>query len=175
MARGRVPFKNRLLHEKHGPVVRVAPDELSFNAARAWEDIYGSEPSGHTRLPRGPSHLGSVDPLNGVYPLSAGVEPELASPKRRTVRGVADAPGNQAGAAPVHPEALGLRIMRGLFEPKLMTSLKQNEAIPYVPPSQHSAYVDAGTRLQLHMAAGHEAMPSTRQRQDPRGTFWFNR
>lgn len=29
------------LHEKYGPVVRVAPNELSFNTAQSWQDIYG--------------------------------------------------------------------------------------------------------------------------------------
>ena len=29
-----------MLHEKHGPVVRVAPDELSFTDPAAWRDIY---------------------------------------------------------------------------------------------------------------------------------------
>ncbi|KAF2027984.1 benzoate 4-monooxygenase cytochrome-like protein P450 [Setomelanomma holmii] len=30
------------LHEKYGPIVRVAPDELSFINAEAWKDIYGN-------------------------------------------------------------------------------------------------------------------------------------
>ena len=34
------------MHEKYGPVVRVAPDELSFIDPIAWKDIYGSQPSG---------------------------------------------------------------------------------------------------------------------------------
>lgn len=28
-------------HEKYGPVVRIAPDELSYTSAAAWKDIYG--------------------------------------------------------------------------------------------------------------------------------------
>jgi cytochrome P450 len=28
-------------HNKYGPIVRVAPDELSFTSAGAWKDIYG--------------------------------------------------------------------------------------------------------------------------------------
>lgn len=28
-------------HEKYGPVVRVAPDELSYTDSRAWPAIYG--------------------------------------------------------------------------------------------------------------------------------------
>ena len=37
------------LHERLGPVVRVAPDTLSFISAAAWKDIYGT---GHAELPK---------------------------------------------------------------------------------------------------------------------------
>lgn len=30
------------LHKKYGPVLRIAPDELSYASAQAWQDIYGS-------------------------------------------------------------------------------------------------------------------------------------
>jgi hypothetical protein len=43
---GRQPFILLELHEKYGPVVRVAPNELSFNTATSWKDIYGYRP-GH--------------------------------------------------------------------------------------------------------------------------------
>ncbi|ATY60298.1 benzoate 4-monooxygenase cytochrome P450 [Cordyceps militaris] len=39
---GRQPYRQLALHEKYGPVVRVAPDELSFNTASSWRDIYGT-------------------------------------------------------------------------------------------------------------------------------------
>lgn len=29
------------LHKKYGPVLRIAPDELSYASAQAWQDIYG--------------------------------------------------------------------------------------------------------------------------------------
>lgn len=41
MARGELTFKLLPLHEKYGPVVRIAPDELSFTHPDAWKDIYG--------------------------------------------------------------------------------------------------------------------------------------
>ncbi|KAI1169144.1 putative cytochrome P450 [Nemania serpens] len=41
---GRQPFTILSLHEKYGPVVRVAPNELSFNSAQSWKDIYASRP-----------------------------------------------------------------------------------------------------------------------------------
>ncbi|KAM7203149.1 Cytochrome P450 [Naviculisporaceae sp. PSN 640] len=37
---GRQPYDMLKLHEKYGPVVRVAPNELSFNTAQSWKDIY---------------------------------------------------------------------------------------------------------------------------------------
>jgi len=38
---GRQPFKWLELHDKYGPVVRTAPNELSFNSVSSWQDIYG--------------------------------------------------------------------------------------------------------------------------------------
>ncbi|KAF5513850.1 Cytochrome P450 monooxygenase BOA3 [Colletotrichum fructicola] len=35
------------LHQKYGPVVRVAPNELSFNTAQSWKDIYDKR-KGHS-------------------------------------------------------------------------------------------------------------------------------
>ncbi|XEV01653.1 hypothetical protein FSHL1_006940 [Fusarium sambucinum] len=37
---GRQPYNMLKLHEKYGPVVRIAPNELSFNTAASWRDIY---------------------------------------------------------------------------------------------------------------------------------------
>lgn len=41
MARGDLTFTLLPLHEKYGPVVRIAPDELAFTHPDAWQDIYG--------------------------------------------------------------------------------------------------------------------------------------
>ncbi|KAF2472771.1 cytochrome P450 [Lindgomyces ingoldianus] len=41
---GRKDFIILSLHAKYGPVVRVAPNELSFNSAQSWRDIYGGHP-----------------------------------------------------------------------------------------------------------------------------------
>ncbi|KAK3301896.1 cytochrome P450 [Chaetomium strumarium] len=38
---GRMPYKILALHEKYGSVVRVAPNEVSFNSPQSWNDIYG--------------------------------------------------------------------------------------------------------------------------------------
>ncbi|KAI1372287.1 cytochrome P450 [Hypoxylon crocopeplum] len=38
---GDLPQTIKKLHDKYGPVVRIAPDELSFIESQAWKDIYG--------------------------------------------------------------------------------------------------------------------------------------
>jgi cytochrome P450 len=52
-----------------GPVVRVSPNELAFNSAQAWEDIYGHR-QGHINMHKSPIHVGSVDNLPGVTTLT---------------------------------------------------------------------------------------------------------
>ncbi|KAL4901235.1 cytochrome P450 [Aspergillus multicolor] len=42
------------LHERYGPVVRVAPDELSYADSRAWNDIYGNLPGHPSGMQRDP-------------------------------------------------------------------------------------------------------------------------
>lgn len=43
---GTLPKKIKALHDIYGPVVRVAPNELSFNTPEAWKDIYSDKPYG---------------------------------------------------------------------------------------------------------------------------------
>lgn len=38
---GNLAAKILILHQKHGPVVRIAPDELSYTTGTAWKKIYG--------------------------------------------------------------------------------------------------------------------------------------
>ena len=45
---GRQPYKILDLHEQYGPVVRTAPNELSFSSAASWKDIYGFRQGHHT-------------------------------------------------------------------------------------------------------------------------------
>ena len=49
------------LHLKYGPVVRIAPNELSFVEASAWKDIYGHR-LGKPEFPKDSSQLFSDDP-----------------------------------------------------------------------------------------------------------------
>ncbi|WYZ38043.1 hypothetical protein EsH8_II_001549 [Colletotrichum jinshuiense] len=39
--RGGLAWRIRELHETYGPVVRIAPDELSYTSSTAWKKIYG--------------------------------------------------------------------------------------------------------------------------------------
>ncbi|KAI1380476.1 benzoate 4-monooxygenase cytochrome P450 [Hypoxylon crocopeplum] len=45
---GRQPYDVLKLHEMYGPVVRTSPNELSFNSAQSWRDIYGFRPNHKT-------------------------------------------------------------------------------------------------------------------------------
>lgn len=81
LIKGRLPFNNRLLHDIYGPVVRIAPNELSFNSARAWEDIYSFKP-GDAYMQKDPIHLGSADPLNGFNPITLAKGAEHARQRR---------------------------------------------------------------------------------------------
>jgi cytochrome P450 len=57
LLRGRQPYVMLRLHEKYGPVVRIAPNELSFNMAASWKDIYGYRP-GHKPFIKGSFYHG---------------------------------------------------------------------------------------------------------------------
>ena len=50
---GRLPFTYQQLHAKHGDVVRILPNELSFCSPAAWKDIYQWHP-GHQLLTKDP-------------------------------------------------------------------------------------------------------------------------
>ncbi|MCJ1460118.1 hypothetical protein MMC28_010497 [Mycoblastus sanguinarius] len=56
-----------LLHSQFGPVVRIAPGEISICSAGAWKDIYTSRPL----LPKEPSS--QTPPLNGAHSLFTSV------------------------------------------------------------------------------------------------------
>ena len=40
MVGGNLPHRLRALHEQYGPILRIAPDELTFTDPAAWRDIY---------------------------------------------------------------------------------------------------------------------------------------
>ncbi|KAK4941421.1 hypothetical protein LTR10_018690 [Elasticomyces elasticus] len=81
LLRGRLPLDNKILHDKYGPVVRVSPNELAFNSAQAWEDIYGHR-QGRPNMHKDPIHVGSVDPLPGASTLTMADDANHARQRR---------------------------------------------------------------------------------------------
>ncbi|KAE9376744.1 cytochrome P450 ClCP1 [Stipitochalara longipes BDJ] len=61
---GRQAFINAEIHRQYGPVVRTAPDELSFNVEEAWNDIYGKPTPRNTQLPK--DELQFFKPVSGT-------------------------------------------------------------------------------------------------------------
>ena len=81
LLRGRLPQDNKLLHDKYGSVVRVSPNELAFNSAQAWEDIYGHR-QGRPNMHKDAIHVGSVDPLPGASTLTMADDENHARQRR---------------------------------------------------------------------------------------------
>ncbi|KAF5724176.1 cytochrome P450 monooxygenase [Fusarium mundagurra] len=67
--KGRIAWKVRDLHDRYGPVVRIAPDELSYTSGATWKKIYGQ------RLPEFPKVLDG----RGIAPASIGGRRTLAT------------------------------------------------------------------------------------------------
>ncbi|KAB5513263.1 cytochrome P450 [Coniochaeta sp. 2T2.1] len=67
--KGRMPMETRKLHDKYGPVVRLSPNELAFNSAQAFTDVYGHR-AGRLDLEKDPIHVGAIDPVPGVSTIS---------------------------------------------------------------------------------------------------------
>lgn len=53
LLRGKIVHDVEKLHRRYGPVVRVAPNEISFAHAQAWDDIFRPR-SGHQQFPKDP-------------------------------------------------------------------------------------------------------------------------
>ncbi|RDL35462.1 uncharacterized protein BP5553_07393 [Venustampulla echinocandica] len=63
---GYLPYRIAELHDKYGPIVRLAPDEVSFITASAWGDIYMKQP-GKPQLGKNPYDF--LPPASGVVGL----------------------------------------------------------------------------------------------------------
>jgi hypothetical protein len=48
--RGTTPQDILILHNKYGPIVRIAPEELSYVNVIAWKEIYGHRVAGQPEL-----------------------------------------------------------------------------------------------------------------------------
>ncbi|KAF2101851.1 putative benzoate 4-monooxygenase cytochrome P450 [Rhizodiscina lignyota] len=63
--RGRNHTDTLALHNRYGPVVRIAPNELSFNTAQAFKDVFNTnafskDPALYSPTPNGTRHLNSA-------------------------------------------------------------------------------------------------------------------
>jgi hypothetical protein len=81
LLRGRIAFEYKLLHDKYGPVVRVMPNELSFNTAKAWDDIYGHR-VGLANMEKDPIHVGAVEAIPGATNLTMAPAAQHARQRR---------------------------------------------------------------------------------------------
>ncbi|KAF1834540.1 cytochrome P450 [Decorospora gaudefroyi] len=80
LLRGRIHSDYKIHHDKYGPVVRVMPNELSFNTAKAWEDIYGHR-VGLTTMDKDPIHVGAVEAIPGATNLT--MAPDIHHARQR--------------------------------------------------------------------------------------------
>ncbi|KAI1394149.1 benzoate 4-monooxygenase cytochrome P450 [Hypoxylon trugodes] len=80
---GRQPFKMVELHEKYGPAVRIAPNEVSFNSAQSWKDIYALKP-GRQVFIKSDFYAGSTSATNGFTSIISERRPEVHK-KMRTL------------------------------------------------------------------------------------------
>ena len=62
--KGDLTARIKEFHERYGPVVRVAPNELSFIDGQAWQDIYGHHKTGAPNFQKNP--LQSAPNENGI-------------------------------------------------------------------------------------------------------------
>ncbi|RYP13364.1 hypothetical protein DL765_006905 [Monosporascus sp. GIB2] len=71
---GQQPFKMLELHRKYGPVVRTAPNELSFTTAQSWKDIYALRP-GHKTFVKSEFYDGGSFAGRGVHSIVSERDP----------------------------------------------------------------------------------------------------
>ena len=74
---GRVIKWARDLHDKHGEVVRLAPDTHSFTTHTAWKDIYDYR-QGHRSFTK----VGTLEPVNGVHSIVSTPNPDHSRMRR---------------------------------------------------------------------------------------------
>jgi hypothetical protein len=65
LGRGILPWKIHQLHNKYGPIIRLAPTELSFITADTWNDIYGRA-ADKTQLRKDRTFAAPASGVNGL-------------------------------------------------------------------------------------------------------------
>lgn len=67
------------LHEQYGPIVRLAPNEISFIDAQAWQDIYNHH-QGRPNFPKNPLWMAPAD--NGIHSILSANDADHARYRR---------------------------------------------------------------------------------------------
>ncbi|KAI2615921.1 benzoate 4-monooxygenase cytochrome P450 [Hypoxylon sp. NC1633] len=83
---GRQPYKMLELHSRYGPAVRTAPNEVSFNSAQSWKDIYGTRP-GHETFFKGSFYSGGSFAGIGTSSIISERRPEVHKQMRNCLAG----------------------------------------------------------------------------------------
>ncbi|KAI0197502.1 cytochrome P450 [Astrocystis sublimbata] len=73
---GRHPYKMLELHARYGHAVRIAPNEVSFDSAQSWRDIYGVRP-GHEPFVKGHFYSGGSFAGIGTTSIISERRPEV--------------------------------------------------------------------------------------------------
>lgn len=77
--RGKNHLDITALHQKYGPIIRISPNELAFNTARAIRDVYGQGPGGC--FAKDPSHY--LPPANGTHHILSAIDNNSHARQRR--------------------------------------------------------------------------------------------
>ncbi|KAJ2971560.1 hypothetical protein NUW58_g9382 [Xylaria curta] len=81
LSSGRLPFITEELHKKHGDVVRIGPNELSFASAQAFQEIHGHISKGKARFLK-TEFYENDDPTPRI---TSARDPELHSRQRKAL------------------------------------------------------------------------------------------
>ena len=88
LQRGRLPQNVKVLHDKYGKVIRIAPDEISFIEGAAWKDIYQPKP-GHGPFDKWDKFLNKG--INGAWSILTAPDNKVhARIKRLLAHGFSD-------------------------------------------------------------------------------------
>lgn len=79
LVKGDLTQRTQELHELYGPIVRLAPNELSFIDSQAWQDIYGHH-QGSLNFPKNPLWMAPGD--NGIHSILSANDADHARYRR---------------------------------------------------------------------------------------------
>ncbi|KAL8828357.1 MAG: hypothetical protein Q9191_002640 [Dirinaria sp. TL-2023a] len=79
LAKGDLTQRTKQIHDRYGPVVRLAPNELSFIDGQAWHDIYGHH-QGRPNFPKNP--LWMAPGPNGIHSIFSANDADHARYRR---------------------------------------------------------------------------------------------